>query len=97
MLVGAFRSAASLLRPNPAARPLGGMMARCLSTATEQTNPDLPFGGRKPEDISLEELEGPRPPRNSLVGVVVSTAMQKSIVVRVSHWDEQQKRQGQQE
>jgi hypothetical protein len=33
---------------------------------------------------TLEELEGTRAPKNSVVGVVVGTAMQKTIMVKVS-------------
>lgn len=62
----------------PAAARAAGGWVRTLSTEAEPA-----AAAAAGADVPLEALEKPRPPRNSLVGTVVSDRMDKSIVVRV--------------
>lgn len=66
----------TVLLPAATGRSVAGV--RTLST---EAGPAAAEGAGA--DVPLEALEKPRPPRNSLVGTVVSDRMDKSIVVRV--------------
>lgn len=88
MLLSAIRTL--VVRPcSSAARsaPLASFSTRSLEDVFDEEKkvPPGPADQFKlPEDTPLSVLEGPRPPRNSLVGRVVSDKPDKTIIVRVS-------------